>query len=101
MTGGCSGSTQMAAYLEDDNKNFIVPMIVEAMFPYIWSWKIIAPVLKSIGLTKYLEVSPPVFGEEFKKRHNISLLRTETWDIMIGIEPMNLLSFCLGASFCK
>ena len=95
------GSTQMTAYLEDDDKNFIAPMIVEAMFPYIWSWKIIAPVLKSMGLKRRFEVPPPIFGEELKKRHNVNLFRTDTLEISIGIEHMNLLSFCLGVSFFK
>ena len=95
------GSTQMADYLEDDEENFIAPMVAEAMFPYIWSWKIIAPVIKSMGLKKYFEVPPPMFGEEFKKRHNVSLFRTETWEIILGIEPMNSLAYNLGASFCK
>ena len=96
-----SGSTQMTDYLEDDEESFIAPMVVEAMFPYIWAWKIIAPVIKSMGLKKYFEVPPPMFGEEFKKRHNVSLFRTETWEIILGIEPMNLLACNLGASFCK
>ena len=95
------GSTQMADYLEDDEENFIAPMVAEAMFPYIWSWKLIAPILKSMGLKRRFEVPPPIFGEEFKKRHNFSLFRTDTVEITIGIEFMNLLSFCLGASFFK
>ena len=49
------------------------------------------------------EVSPPMymFGEDFKKRHDFSLFRTDTWEMMVGIEPMNLLAYSLGASFCK
>ena len=45
ISGLCSGSTQLADYLEDDEENFIAPMVVEAMFPYIWTWKI-ASILK-------------------------------------------------------
>ena len=40
ISGLRSGSTQLADYLEDDEENFIAPMVVEAMFPYIWTWKI-------------------------------------------------------------
>ena len=96
-----SGSTQMAAYLEDDEENFIAPMVAEAMFPYIWAWKIIAPVIKLMELKQYFEVPRSMFGEEYKKRHNVSLFRTETWEAIIGIEPMNLLAYSLGVSFCK
>ena len=43
ITMGRSGSTQMAQYLEDDNEKFLTPMTIEAVFPYIWAWKLIAP----------------------------------------------------------
>ena len=70
LSGMRSGSTQMADYLEDDEENFIVPMVIEAMFPYIWAWKLIAPILKLIELKKRFEVPPSFIGEEMKKCHN-------------------------------
>ena len=93
-----SGTTQMANYLEDDEENFIAPMMVEAMFPYIWAWKLIAPVLKMTGLRNYFKVP---FGEEVKKRHNNSFFKTETWDMALGLGHMIFLSMNLGASFLK
>ena len=96
-----SGSTQLASYLEDDEENFIAPMMVEAMFPYIWAWKLIAPILKMIGLKKYFDVPPPIFGEEMKKRHTSNFFKTETWELAVGLGHMTVLSVSLGASFCK
>ena len=96
-----SGSTQMADYLEDDEENFIAPMMVEAMFPYIWAWKLIAPILKMTGLKKYFEVPSSFFGKEMKKRHNSNLFRADTIELAIGPGHMTPLSFNLGTSFCK
>jgi len=96
-----SGSTQMAEYLEGDGENFITPMIVEVMFPYIWAWKVIAPIFKMIGLQKYFEGPPPSFGEEAKKRHNVNLFKPETFEIPAGIGHMGLAMFSLGISFFK
>ena len=75
ISAGRSGCTQLASYLEDDEENFLAPMMVEAMFPYIWAWTVIAPIFKMIGLKKYFDDSPPIFGEEMKKRHNRNLFK--------------------------
>ena len=101
LSGMRSGSTQMADYLEDDEENFIAPMMVEAMFPYIWAWKLIAPILKVIGLKKYFDAPPPIFGDEMKKRHMSNSFKTETWELALGLGHMGPLSISLGASFCK
>ena len=100
ISGGRSGSTQMAVYLEDDEENFIAPMLIEAMFPYIWAWKLITPVLKLIGLRKHFS-SERIAGEELKKRHSTSVFSTHTWEVSLGIGQMIPLSFNLGASFFK
>ena len=97
-----SGSTQLANYLEDDKENFICPMVIEGMFPYIWVWKLIAPSLRIIGLQKYFEPVPDkLIGEEFKKCHNFSFFKTDTWEIFIGAGHMIALSAHLGVSFFK
>ena len=101
LSGMRSGSTQMADYLEDDEENFIAPMMVEAMFPYIWAWKLIAPILKMIGLKKHFEVPPSFIGEEMKKRHNINLFKSETWEMPLGSGHMIILTLNLGTSFAK
>ena len=90
----------MAEYLQDDEENFIAPMMVEGMFPYIWAWKLIAPVLKMMGLKKHFEV-PSYVGEEMKKRHNINFFKSDTLEIPLGIGHMVMLTVNLGTSFCK
>ena len=96
-----SGSTQLADYLENDEENFIAPMFIEAVFPYIWAWRMIAPILKKIGLKKYFDVPSSVFGEEMKKRHNSNCFKTDTWEMAIGLEHVFLLTCNLGTSFMK
>ena len=88
-----SGSTQLAGYLEDENENFIAPMLIEAAFPYMWAWEMIAPILKIIGIKKYFEVPSAAFGEEVKKRHNSNCFKTDTRDVAVGVEHMVLLSY--------
>jgi len=77
VSGLRSGSTQLADYLNDDQENFLAPMMVEGAFPYIWAWKMIAPLFKKIGLKKYFEDSS-LFGEEMKKHHNSNYFKTDT-----------------------
>ena len=96
-----SGSTQLADYLEDDCENFISPMYIEAMYPYIWMWRMIGPISKYIGLKKYFGAPSSIFGEEMKKRHNTNYFKTETSETPIGILHMTVLSCNLGTSFYK
>jgi len=97
-----SGSTQLLNYLEDDKANFITCMLIEEMYPYIWVWKFIAPVLNALGLKKYFEPIPhTIMGEEVQKRHNFSLFRADTSDTNLGIAHMTWLSAFLGCSFFK
>lgn len=71
ITGIRSGSTQLCAYLENDTENFIVPMSGEGLFPFIWVWKLIVPVLRGLGMGKHVDAQTDVlFGAEAKKRHN-------------------------------
>ena len=97
-----SGSTQLADYLEDDNENFLAPMVIEALFPYIWAWRMIAPILKIIGLKFFKDASSNFYGgEEMKKRHNSSLFKTDSLDLPIGLIHMIDFSGNLGISFLK
>ena len=96
-----SGSTQLADYLEDDHENFVSPMFIESMYPYIWMWRIIGPVSKFVGLKNYFEAPSSIFGEEMKKRHNTNYFKTETSETPIGILHMTVLSCNLGSSFGK
>ena len=97
-----SGSTQLAGYLEDEEETFIAPMMIEAMFPYIWVWRTIVPILRMIGLKKHFESSSSLlYSEELKKRHNSNLFKTETWEIALGVTHITAVSATLGATFMK
>ena len=101
VSGPRSGSTQMAHYLEDDNENFLAPTMIEAVFPYIWAWRTIAPILKMIGLKKYFETNLSMFGEETEKRHDGNPFKTNTFEVAVEVAHMSFLSCNLGASFMK
>ena len=101
ITMGRSGSTQMAQYLEDDNEKFLTPMTIEAVFPYIWAWKLIAPILRMLGVKKYFENNSALYGEEMMKRHNSNIFKTDTLEMGPVLRHMNFLSFYFGVSFMK
>ena len=101
ITAPRSGSTQLADYLEADNENFLAPMVIEAMFPYIWAWRMIAPILKLTGLKKHVEAPSSFYGKEIKKRHNSNLFKTDSWEMALGLGHMVLLTRSLGVAFMK
>ena len=101
ISGTRSGSTQITDYLEGhDKENFISPMVIEALFPYIWVWRLVLPGMKMLGYDKRLEASG--FGEEARKRHNFDLYKSDTWEVLLG--SGHLLTFLcqyFGCSFFK
>ena len=74
-------------------------MFVEGMFPFIWAWKLVIPVIKILGLDKHIE--DQLAGEEFRKRHNFYLFTGDTLEIILGLRQMTFFSHYLGASFYK
>ena len=98
-----SGSTQLIEYLGEDKDNFIVPMVIEGFFPYIWVWRLVLPSCKMLGIDKHLEARfLSGSGEELRKRHNIDLCKSDTWEVILG--SGHLLTFLcqyLGCSFFK
>lgn len=101
VTAARSGSTQLANYLETDENNFIAPTSGEGLFPFIWIWKFVVPVLKRFGMDKQHVVRNKLFGSEAKKRHNFSLANTETWDVIVGAWHFSYLSWYMGIDFMK
>lgn len=102
ITGVRSGSTQLCEYLEDDTENFIIPMSGEGLFPFIWVWKFIVPVLKALGMRKHVHAQTDMlFGAEAQKRHNFDLLSSESFDIVAGAWHYTYLAWFLGPSFMK
>ena len=102
VTAARSGSTQLEECLEDDKESFIAPTLVEGMYPYIWVWRLVPPILKTLGLDKRIEALVySSFGEEVKKRHTINLFRSDTWENVLGSGLMIFFSQSLGCSFFK
>ena len=101
ITGARSGSTQLANYLENDKDNFIAPTSGEGIYPYIWMWKFMVPILKRFALNKEHMVRDRLFGSEVRKRHNFSLVNTETWDVIAGNWHFIYVSWYLGIDFMK
>ena len=103
MTAPRSGSTQLCQYLEDDKENFIIPTIREALFPYIWFWRLFIPISTKFGITQQkFDISYVYgFGIEAKKRHEVNFSKAATWDTLVGTWHLKIFSFCFGASFFK
>ena len=103
MTAPRSGSTQLCQYLEDDKENFIIPMVGEALFPYIWFWRLFIPILAKFGITQQKFDTSYVygFGIEAKKRHEVDFSKAATWDTLVGTWHLKIFSFCFGTSFFK
>jgi len=98
ITAHRTGSTQLCNYLQDDTENFIFPTVAEAMFPYIWVWKIFVPIAMQLGLDKRLH-NFSIFGPESIKRHDSVILKTDTWDSLARFWHFGVLSLYLGSSF--
>ena len=90
ITGCRTGSTQLAHYLEDDKTNFIAPTIGESMFPFIWYWKLVVPVLSFTGINKKHAKTANQPQSEFQKRHNANMLRTGSFEICAAIWHFSL-----------
>lgn len=101
ITAARSGSTQLTHYLENDENNFIAPTAGEGLFPFIWIWKFVVPVLKRFARNKQHVVENKMFGLEAKKRHNFSFANTETWDVIFGAWHYTYLSWYMGINFMK
>ena len=98
-----SGSTQLIEYIGEDKDNFIVPMVIEGLFPYIWVWRLVLPSCKILGIDRHMEARfLSGSSEEIRKRHNIDLYKSDTWEVILG--SGHLLTFLcqyLGCSFFK
>jgi len=98
ITAHRTGSTQLSDYLQDDTENFIAPTVAEAMFPYIWVWKIFVPIAILLGLNKHL-CNLNIWGPESFKRHGTVLMKTDTWDSLARFWHFGVFGLYLGSSF--
>ena len=102
ITGTRTGSTQLAHYLEDDKTNFIAPTWLELLFPFIWCWKFIIPLLKGAGIMKtHANEDFDKPQKELYKRQTIDIYRTGTFDLCAFWWHFDYASWCLGADFMK
>ena len=103
LTAPRSGSTQLCQYLEDDKESFIIPTVGEALFPYIWFWKLFIPMLARLGINQQKFDFSYIygFGTEAIKRHEVGFSKAATWGSLIGTWHIKLFSWCLGSSFFK
>jgi hypothetical protein len=97
-----SGSTQLARYLEADPR-LIAPSVLQAMFPYLWLWRLMKPLLRrpagqALARWAHATLVPP----EFIERHEGDLLRTDTFEAGFYLNRLTLRSLSLGpAAFVR
>lgn len=96
ISGGRSGSTQMARYIEDDPR-VTAPTLLQSMFPYLWLWRL-AP--RTIGRfltpdkvrTRIASIMPP----ELLERHELDPFKADTFDGAMFSAHLNHLALYLG-----
>lgn len=99
VSAGRSGSTQLARYLEDDAA-FSAPSILQAMFPYLWLWRL----LRGLGAGRLdrARVAAKVEGAlppEFVERHEGDPFRTDTFEAALFVGRLQALSLHFGPRF--
>ena len=99
ITAPRTGSTQLCQYMENDYDNFIAPTVGEGLFPYIWMWKILVPVVKNLGKEHFLIRHFDVYGAEAKKQHNSVLFKSASYDDLVRLWHFDFYCWYLGASF--
>ena len=91
-----SGSTQLARYLEDDQR-LATPNLLQIFFPYLWLWKLapftIGRIVSQDAFSRWLEQQLP---REFLERHEGDPFRTDTFDLALYTNHFNTLAFYLG-----
>ena len=99
ITGPRSGSSQLCKYLETDKENFVIPTVAEGLAPYIWAWKLVVPIFTLLGIKVQHFGKLNILGAEAKKRHELNLFTTVTWDTTFGTLHLNQVILYLGVSF--
>ncbi len=96
ISAGRSGSTQLARYLEDDQR-LVAPNLLQSLFPYLWLWKLapytIGRIVSPDAFRRWLERQLP---QEFLERHEGDPFRTDTFDAAIYTTHLNSLAFNFG-----
>lgn len=96
ISAGRSGSTQLARYLERD-PHLAAPSAAQAVFPYLWLWKIVPGTLGRVltpdRVRRALEASLP---EEFLQRHEGDPFKTDTFEGALYLAHLNHLAPFLG-----
>jgi hypothetical protein len=91
-----SGSTQLARYLEDDQR-LATTNLLQLFFPYLWLWKLapftIGRIVSQDAFSRWLERLLP---KEFLERHEGDPFRTDTFDLVLYTNHFNSLAFYLG-----
>ena len=104
LSGGRTGSTRLGHYLEDDKTNFIAPTVLESLFPFIWYWKFVIPILKTVGVLKMHPEADKDFSKpqkEMDKRQSVDIQRSATYEVFVGTWHFVTMSWYLGVDFMK
>ncbi len=96
ISGGRSGSTQMARYLEMD-PSVTAPNLLQSMFPYLWLWRLaprtIGRILTPEKVRARIEAMMP---PELRERHELDPFKADTFDGAMFSAHLNHLALYLG-----
>lgn len=94
LSAARSGSTQIAHYLEDD-PSLVAPSLLQAMFPYLWLWRLgRGPLGRVIGRDRVVAFLAARVTEEYLERHEFAPFRSDTLEVgfymprLLGLTPL-------------
>ena len=83
LSAARSGSTQLARYLEEDPR-ICSPIVLHSVFPFLWFWALIpSGVFERLGASRLNWLLVGDLPEEFVARHEIDVLRTDTFEVLV------------------
>ena len=83
LSAARSGSTQLARYLEEDPR-ICSPIVLHSVFPFLWFWALIPERLfERLGASRLNGLLVGDLPAEFVARHEIDVLRTDTFEVMM------------------
>lgn len=98
LSAARSGSTQLAHYVEDDPE-ICAPSTIGTGWPYMWLWRLVTPTIGRFftmddAEAAFIRQLPPAFLE----RHEFSLRRTDSFEIVFMHHLLGDITWYLGPS---
>ncbi len=96
ISAGRSGSTQLAHYLEDDER-IAAPTTLQVMFPFVWMWKLARHTIgRLVSEDRIRAIVHRSLPPAFLQRHELDPFRTDTFEVCMYSRHFIEYSLVLG-----